>query len=79
MFETWCTIIVIVVAITYPKIKKEMEFKEMQRESEYCAKHGIKTDVNKVINASCQNLTQSQYRKLYASGALREDKKEEKK
>ena len=58
------------------KIKEWLEFEAVRQESEYCAKNGIKHDINKTIDASCKGLTHSQYRKLYASGALREDKKE---
>lgn len=71
-------LVFIVVVFGIYKIKEWLEFEAVRQESEYCAKNGIKHDTNKIIAASSKGLTHSQYRKLYASGALREDKKEDK-
>lgn len=71
-------VLIIIVAVIYLKIKEASEFEAMKRESDFCTNNGIKHDTNKTIDAMCQNLTPSQYRRLYASGALREDGKEEK-
>lgn len=71
-------ILLIIAVVVCFKIKEASEFDAMKRESDYCARNGIKHDTNKTIDALCQNLTPSQHRRKYASGELREDKKEEK-
>ncbi len=73
--ETWVGIIVIALMFALPKIITNSKRNVMCDEINYCARNGIKRDINKSIDLSVRlsnkEITQNQYFDLFASGYTR--------
>ena len=73
--ETWAGIIVIALMFALPAITKNIKRNAMCDEINYCARNGIKRDINKCIDLSVRlsnkEITQNQYFDLVASGYTR--------
>lgn len=80
--ETWVGIIVIALMFTLPTIITNSKRNAMCDEINYCAKNGIKRDMNKCIDAHTKlwtgEINKNQYYDLIASGYTRSDGEENK-
>lgn len=80
--ETWVGIIVIALMFTLPTIITNIKRNAMCDEINYCARNGIKRDINKCIDLSTKlatkEITQNQYFDSIASGYTRCDGEENK-